>query len=351
MEIQITAIKFETINGKKIGKSFIFKLDPKKMAQYKTETTLRKKIEEYVTKSGIFKKDELKDLKYNMKDFLEEWKRQLPIVEAEELAKHETSPNNPASRTTPGQITRLGANEVFVFGSNAQGLHYGGAAKQAVESFGAIMGQGHGLQGKSYAINSMSGLTDMAEDVSAFVKFAKAHPEKHFLVTLIGCGIAGYHPSDIAPLFEGCKELDNVSLPAEFWDIIGVPEVKKIYDLERFIEAQARDYDTAIHELTNGRKRSHWIWYIFPQQKGLGHSFNSNYYGLDGLDEARAYLGHPILGERLRECCEALLLHKGKDIEDIMGSSIDVLKLQTSMNLFKHVSANDVFEKVLRAFF
>ncbi len=351
MEIQITAIKFETVNGKKIGKSFIFKLDPKKMAQYKTETTLRKKIGEYVAKSGVFKKDELKDLKYSMKVFLEEWRKQLPIVEAEELAKLEAFPNNPSSRITPVMITRLAPNEVFVFGSNEQGLHYGGAAKQAVECFGAIMGQGHGLQGKSYAINSMSGLADIAKDVEIFVAYAKDHPEKRFLVTLIGCGIAGFHPSDVAPLFEGCRKLDNVCLPTEFWDIIGAPEAKKTYDLERFIEAQARDYDTALQELTYGRKCSHWIWYIFPQQKGLGHSYNSNFYGLDGLDEARAYLEHPILGERLRECCKALLLHQDKDIEHIMGSSIDVLKLQTSMNLFKHVSANDVFEKVLRAFF
>ena len=351
MEIQITAIKFETVNGKKTGKSFSFKLDPKKMAQYKTEATVRKKIEEYVAKSGIFRRDELKELKYNMKDFLEEWKRQLPIVEAEEMAKYETSPNNPASRTTPNRITRLGANEVFVFGSNAQGLHYGGAAKQAVESFGAVMGQGHGLQGKSYAINSMSGLAEMSKDVEAFEAFAKAHPEKRFLVTLIGCGIAGFRPSDVALLFEGCKELENVCLPAEFWDIIGAPEEKKTYDLERFVEAQERDYGTALQELTNGRKRSHWIWYIFPQQKGLGHSYNSNYYGLDGLGEARAYLEHPILSERLRECCKALLLHQGKDIEDIMGSGIDVLKLQTSMNLFNHVSPDDVFKEVLNVFF
>ena len=351
MEIQITAIKFETVNGKKTGRSFSFKLDPKKMAQYKTEVTLRKKIEEYVAQSGIFRRDELKELKYNMKDFLEEWKKQLPIVEAEELAKYEVSPNNPDGRTTPDRITRLGTNEIFVFGSNAQGLHYGGAAKQAVESFGAIMGQGHGLQGKSYAINSMSGLADMAKDVETFEAFAKNHPEKRFLVTLIGCGIAGFHPTDVAPLFEGCRELDNVCLPAEFWDIIGAPETKKTYDLERFVEAQARDYDTALQELTNGRKCSHWIWYIFPQQKGLGYSYNSNYYGLDGLDEVRAYLEHPILGERLRECCKALLLHRGKDIQHIMGSSIDALKLQTSMNLFNRISPDDVFKRVLNEFF
>lgn len=286
-----------------------------------------------------------------MKDFLEEWKRQLPIVETEEMAKYEASPNYTESRITPTRITRLGANEVFVFGSNPQGLHYGGAARQAVESFGAIIGQGEGIQGKSYAINSMSGLTDMAESVSAFKEFAKAHPEQRFLVTLVGCGIAGFNPSDVAPLFESCKEIENVCLPAEFWNIIGAPEVQKKYELERFVEAQARDYDTALMELTKGRKLSHWIWYIFPQQKGLGHSYNSNYYGLDGLDEARAYLEHPILGEHLRECCEALLTYQGKDIELIMGSGIDVLKLQTSMNLFNRISPEDVFKKVLDIFF
>ena len=81
MEIQITAIKLETVNGKKTGKSLAFKLDPKKMAAYKTETTLRKKIEESVAKSGVFKKEELDDVKYNMKEFLEEWKKQIAIVQ------------------------------------------------------------------------------------------------------------------------------------------------------------------------------------------------------------------------------------------------------------------------------
>ena len=84
MEIQITAIKFETVNGKKTGKSFSFKADPKKLAVFKTEATLKKKIKEYVAKSGIFKNEELDDVKYNMKDFLEEWKKQVAIVQAEE---------------------------------------------------------------------------------------------------------------------------------------------------------------------------------------------------------------------------------------------------------------------------
>lgn len=227
MEIQITAIKFETVNGKKTGKSFSFKADPKKLAVFKTDATLKKKIKEYVAKSGIFKKEELDDVKYNMKDFMEEWKKQVAIVQAEELANLNTPTDNPDSRVAP-----------------------------------------------------------------------------------------------------------------------------KEYDLERFLAAQAADYDDALDDIRNGRKRGHWIWYIFPQQKGLGHSYNSEYYGLDGIDEARAYLAHPVLGARLREISEALLAHEGKrDIDAIMGSSIDVLKLQTCMNLFNRVSPNDIFEKVLDAFF
>jgi len=351
MEIQITAIKFETVNGKKTGKSFSFKVDPKKLAVFKTEATLKKKIKEYVAKSGIFKKEELDEVKYNMKDFLEEWKKQVAIVQAEELQKLEASPNNPDTRITPDMITRLAPNEVFVFGSNEQGLHYGGAAKAALENFGAIMGQGNGLQGKSYGIDSMSGLGVMGERVKEFCEFAKAHSDKRFLVTEIGCGIAGYSLGEVAPLFECCRDVENVTLPASFWDIIGEPSAKE-YDLERFLTAQAADYADALDDIRNGRKRGHWIWYIFPQQKGLGHSYNSEYYGLDGIDEARAYLAHPVLGARLREISEVLLTHEGKrDIDAIMGSSIDVLKLQTCMNLFNRVSPNDIFEKVLDAFF
>ena len=351
MDIKIIAIKYETVNGKKTGKSFAFKLDPKKMAVYKTKATLLKKIKEIVLESGVFQKEELKDITFIMDDFLEAWKEQLPIVEAEELAKLESSPNNPDSRVTPDHITRLGANEVFVFGSNEQGLHYGGAARAALDHFGAIMGQGNGLQGKSYAIPSMSGLDVMGKYVREFCEFAKAHPEKRFLVTPIGCGIAGFTAREVAPLFKICRDVDNISLPAVFWDIIGNRPAKE-YDLERFLKAQESAYDIALQEIQAGSKRSHWIWYIFPQQKGLGHSFNSQYYGLDGLDEARAYLAHPILGARLREISNALLAHAGKrEIDTIMGSRVDVMKLQTCMNLFNKVSADDVFKRVLNAFF
>jgi uncharacterized protein (DUF1810 family) len=230
MEITINVIKFEVVDGRKTGKSFSFGMDPKEMAKKcKTEATLKKQIEQYISKSGVFKRSELKELRYDMKAFLEEWKKQLPIIKEEELKNLEASPNVPD-------------------------LHYGGVAKE--------------------------------------------------------------------------------------------------YDLERFLIAHAADYDDALQEIRSGRKRGHWIWYIFPQQKGLGHSYNSKYYGLDGMDEARAYLAHPVLGARLREISEALLIHEGKrDIDAIMGSKIDVLKLLTCMNLFNHVSPNDIFKKVLDAFF
>ena len=131
-------------------------------------------------------------------------------------------------------------------------------------------------------------------------------------------------------------------------DIIGYLKAQQPhYDLLRFLDAQEVAYTQALSELKGGRK----LWYIFPQQKGLGHSYNSKYYGLDGEGEARAYVEHEILGDRLRECCKALLLHKDKDIKYIMGSGIDVLKLKTSMRLFDKVSPNDVFEEVLDVFF
>lgn len=352
MLVKITAIKFETVNGKKVGKSFDFRLDPKKMATHKTEATVKKKIEEYIVKSGVFRKDQLKSLQYDMREFLQEWKKQKAVMDAELLKELETSTNDIETRVTPERITRLASNEIFVFGSNEKGLHYGGAARVAVDSFGAIMGQGHGLQGKSYAINSMSGIMEMEKDVKLFCEFARQNPQKHFLVTPIGCGIAGYSAHEVAPLFKGCKELSNVSLPKSFWNVIGGEPKSKEFDLDRFLEAQAHSYDIALNEIKNGRKLGHWIWYIFPQQKGLGRSHNSEFYGLDGIEEAAAYWTHPILGPRLREICEALLKHKGtRDIDYIMGSRIDVQKLQTSMNLFNKVAPNDVFKEVLNAFY
>lgn len=113
-----------------------------------------------------------------------------------------------------GFITDLDEGEVFVFGSNGFGAHNGGAAAMAVTKFGAAMGQAEGLQGQSYAINTMDGMDVMAEQIARFIEFAKGHPDLKFLVTEIGCGIAGYTPEEVAPLFKDVPE--NVILPETF---------------------------------------------------------------------------------------------------------------------------------------
>ena len=122
---------------------------------------------------------------------------------------------------TPDNITTLGQNQVFVFGSNLAGAHYGGAAKAAVIHFGAQMGVGVGIQGCSYAIPTMQGGPETIQPyVDDFVEYAKAHPTLQFLVTRIGCGIAGFKAIDIAPLFAKAAQLPNVSLPSDFIRVI-----------------------------------------------------------------------------------------------------------------------------------
>ena len=124
-------------------------------------------------------------------------------------------------RITPRWIDSLKENEVFVFGSNLAGMHGGGAARIARLHFGAVMGKGVGLQGQSYAIPTMQGGVETIRPyVNKFIAYAKRHPEKHFLVTPIGCGIAGFEAEDIAPLFEKAKEMKNISLPDSFWEVI-----------------------------------------------------------------------------------------------------------------------------------
>jgi uncharacterized protein (DUF1810 family) len=125
----------------------------------------------------------------------------------------------------------------------------------------------------------------------------------------------------------------------------------ELFNLQRFVTAQAEDYDCALEELQRGRKESHWIWYIFPQVAGLGHSPMAQEYAIQSREEAVAYLNHPILGARLKQCCEALLKHQGKKVEDIMGFPDD-LKLRSSMTLFSMISTEDsVFHKVLKTFY
>ena len=126
----------------------------------------------------------------------------------------------------------------------------------------------------------------------------------------------------------------------------------KTYDLERFMKAQERDYPIALKEIQAGQKQSHWIWYIFPQLKGLGHSQYAEFYGLDGIDEARAYLEHPVLGARLREITGALLDLWDSDPESVMGGHPDDWKLHSCMTLFAQIAEPDsVFHKVLKRSF
>lgn len=126
--------------------------------------------------------------------------------------------------------------------------------------------------------------------------------------------------------------------------------VQDKYDISRFIEAQESIYPIALRELQEGRKRSHWMWYVFPQLKGLGHSYHSRFYGLSGVDEASEYLAHPILGQRLREVSKTILNLPTHSALGIFGD-IDSLKLRSSMTLFDIVSPNDIFANVLEKYF
>ena len=123
------------------------------------------------------------------------------------------------------------------------------------------------------------------------------------------------------------------------------------YDLRRFMDAQAGEYEVALSEVRSGRKRSHWMWYIFPQCDGLGFSSTSRRYAIKSAAEAVEHLRHPVLGPRLVECCEAALAIEGRSASEVFGSPDDV-KLQSCATLFAAVSpAESVFEQVLVKFF
>jgi len=125
---------------------------------------------------------------------------------------------------------------------------------------------------------------------------------------------------------------------------------RKDHSLERFVDAQERMYERALEEVKSGKKLSHWIWYIFPQLKGLGMSGNSYYYGIDDLEEARAYLKHPVLGARLREITSVFLDSVGKNAQDVFGY-LDAMKVRSCMTLFNEVSNDDLFRKVLERYY
>ena len=123
------------------------------------------------------------------------------------------------------------------------------------------------------------------------------------------------------------------------------------FDLNRFVQAQQGDYEQALREITGGRKRSHWMWYIFPQIDGLAFSPMSRHYAVKSADEARAYLAHPVLGERLLACAEAALSHADRSANEIFGSPDD-LKLRSCATLFAQVSSADsVFHRLIERFY
>lgn len=123
------------------------------------------------------------------------------------------------------------------------------------------------------------------------------------------------------------------------------------FDLSRFTSAQESIYDSVLAELRNGRKRTHWMWYIFPQIDGLGHSATSKHYAIKSIEEARQYLNHPVLGQRLLECAEAVFTIEGRSISEIFGYPDD-LKLKSSMTLFAYVAGpGSVFAGILDKYF
>jgi uncharacterized protein (DUF1810 family) len=123
------------------------------------------------------------------------------------------------------------------------------------------------------------------------------------------------------------------------------------HDLSRFVDAQQGVYESVIAEIRAGRKRSHWMWYIFPQVVGLGSSATAQHYGIRDAEEARAYLAHPVLGQRLIECAEAICSVTGRSASEILGTPDD-LKLRSCATLFAQVSPpGSVFDRVLRRYY
>lgn len=132
---------------------------------------------------------------------------------------------------------------------------------------------------------------------------------------------------------------------------LNTTDVGDPFDLNRFIIAQDKNYNNAFAELNNGQKRSHWMWYVFPQIDGLGHSTTAKRYAIKSIKEARKYLDHPVLGTRLLECTEAVLATEGRSISQIFGYPDD-LKLKSSVTLFSYVAEpSSVFVSILEKYF
>ena len=185
---------------------------------------------QYIKSSGIYTKEEVEQILANHEEIRRSKKAEVKakykgdfemlrdereqILFDKEMAEFKKQEYMETKRTTPERIMELQPNEIFVFGSNLAGMHGGGAAYIAYRKFGAIMGQGVGLQGQSYAIPTMQGGVETIRPyVDEFIAFAKEHPTLTFLVTRIGCGIAGFTDEEISPLFEKAHDVENIVLP------------------------------------------------------------------------------------------------------------------------------------------
>lgn len=257
---------------------------------------------------------------------------------------------------TPDYIDRLLPNQIFVFGSNTLGYHTGGASGMARKKFGAVWGQAEGLQGQSYAIPVDFGKgirkdTEVKASVERFIAFARENEKLFFFVTRVGCGLGGYRDDEMAQFFKDALDVKNICLPKSFVDALRGGEVT--FDLDRFVKAQDSEmytYADALNEIREGHKQGHWIWYVFPQIKGLGHSYRSEFYGIASAEEAKAYLEQPVLGKRLRDITQALLDCNNPSAFNVLGFP-DVLKVQSCMTLFDIVSPNDIFNDVLDKYY
>jgi len=127
--------------------------------------------------------------------------------------------------------------------------------------------------------------------------------------------------------------------------------VTDLFQLQRFVDAQERSFEIALAELHGGRKQSHWMWYIFPQLAGLGRSPSAQFYGIRSLQEARAYLAHPVLSQHYRDAVEAVLGWSGRRSADEILGSIDAMKLRSSLTLFENASGDPLFADSIEAFF
>jgi uncharacterized protein (DUF1810 family) len=134
------------------------------------------------------------------------------------------------------------------------------------------------------------------------------------------------------------------------WHHARVDAATDPFDLDRFVSAQAPMLDAVLAELTAGDKQSHWMWFVFPQLKGLGRSTLAFHYGIGSMAEARAYLAHPVLGPRLRHCCELMLAVPEKSASEILGSPDDA-KFRSCLTLFLQASGDDLFQRALDRFY